>query len=182
MAVPEIQEKNPAVYSFRDLVAIRTISFLRKDISLQKIRKAFANLDPLDLTEHPSEYKFGTDGTTIGVADQDGRVIDLVRSPGQISLFTFEEVFSTFTNKRGIEVVDFLRPRAHLDVNPGRMGGWPTIDGSRVTYDTIADLVDGDSITVEDIPFYYPSVSAAAAEDAVSFDAQVKASVGAHSA
>ncbi|QOT16512.1 DUF433 domain-containing protein [Paenarthrobacter sp. YJN-5] len=174
LVVPEIQDTNPAVYSFRDLVAIRTVAFLRSQISLQKIRKAYANLDPLAFTEHPSQYRFGTDGKSIGVADEEGRVVDLVKAPGQISLFTFEEVFDSFVNRSGREVVNFLRPRAHLEVLPGRVGGWPTVDGTRVTYDTIASLVDNDTITVEEVPLYYPSVSVAGAADALSFDAEVR--------
>ncbi|MHA7169027.1 DUF433 domain-containing protein [Arthrobacter bambusae] len=174
LVIPEIQDRNPPIYSFRDLVAIRTVAYLRSQVSLQKIRTAYANLDPLKFTEHPSQYRFGTDGMSIGVADEDGRVVDLVKSPGQISLFTFEEVFGTFINRSGREVVNFLRPRDHLEVLPGRVGGWPTVEGTRITYDTIAGLVDDDTITVNEVPLYYPAVSVEGARDAISFDEEVR--------
>jgi uncharacterized protein (DUF433 family)/DNA-binding transcriptional MerR regulator len=173
LVVPEIGQQPIALYSFRDLVAIRTVAFMRKDISLQKIRKAFRNLDVLDFTEHPSTYRFGTDGKTIGVEDEFKQVVDLVKNPGQVSFFSMAEVFSSFTNASGAEVVDFTRPRKHLRVNPHRMGGWPTIDGTRVTYDTVASLVDGITIKPEDVEYYFPTVNSAAARDAISFSDQV---------
>ncbi|MET4003501.1 uncharacterized protein (DUF433 family)/DNA-binding transcriptional MerR regulator [Arthrobacter sp. UYCu511] len=173
LAVPEISGKNPAMYSFRDLVAIRTIAYMRRDISLQKIRKAFKNLDVLDFTEHPSSYRFGTDGNTIGVEDEFKQVVDLVKNPGQTNFFSMAEVFSSFTNASGSQVVDFMRPRRHLQVDPRRMGGWPTIEGTRVTYDTVASLVDGETITTDDVDYYFPAVSSAAARDAISFSDQV---------
>lgn len=173
LAVPEISARNPATYSFRDLVAIRTIAFMRKDISLQKIRKAFINLDVLDFTEHPSAYRFGTDGKTIGVEDELKQVVDLVKNPGQLNFFSMAEVFSSFTNASGAEVVNFTRPRKHLQVDPRRMGGWPTIEGTRVTYDTVAGLVDDVTITPDDVEYYFPTVNGEAARDAISFSDQV---------
>lgn len=45
LLVPEISPKRPPLYSFRDLVALRTVAHLRASISLQKVRKAFSNLE-----------------------------------------------------------------------------------------------------------------------------------------
>lgn len=177
LLVPEISSGNPPLYSFRDLVAVRTVSFLRARMSLQKIRQAFTTLREFDYTDHPSTYRFGTDGKTIAVADADGVVVDLLKNKGQLYLFTMEEVFREFTNLQNETVVDFEHPRPRLQVTPGRMGGWPTIEGTRVTFDTVAGLVDGDSIRPEDVEYYYPSVSAEAAQDALSFAKQVS-SVG----
>ena len=84
LLVPEGQTKPRLLYSFRDVVALRTVVRLRSEAaSLQKVRRAFANMPALDFTEHPARYQFGTDGRTIVIADDDGNTIDLVREPGQ---------------------------------------------------------------------------------------------------
>ncbi|MBS6071726.1 MAG: DUF433 domain-containing protein [Actinomyces urogenitalis] len=175
LIVPEVRPKRPPLYSMRDLIALRSIAKLRNEVSLQKISKAFANLNVLDMMDHPSAYRFGTDGTTIFVEGPDQDVYDLVVHPGQRDMFTFEELTGTFLNFRGDTVVDFRRPERYLEVEPARMGGWPTIAGTRVPYDTVAQVIDGHEITVENIGDYYPGVSAEAALDAVAFDQKVRA-------
>lgn len=172
LLVPEVSPR-PALYSFRDVVALRTVMKLRTEATLQKVRKAFANLPEFELTKHPSEYRFGTDGKTIAVADDEGRWMDLVKNPGQYTLFTLADVFQPFTTKTGREVVDFVRPRRHLRVDGARMGGWPTIEGTRVAYDTVSKLMADGSMSAEDVHYFYPSVPVEAVSDAVDFAHQV---------
>jgi uncharacterized protein (DUF433 family) len=175
LVVPEVSDARPTLYSFRDLVWLRTLVFLRSRTSLQRISIARVNLDLVDLTEHPSKYRFATNGKTIIVDDGAGTVIDLVKKPGQADSFTFEEISEAFTDFRGRDVVDFRRPSTHIEVELGRLGGWPTIEGTRVPYDLVARLVDNRTVFASDIQSFYPSVSAAAAEDAVQFDSRIKA-------
>lgn len=167
--VPEVSAENPPLYSFRDVVALRTVAFLRARTSLQKLRKAFSMLKTFDFTEHPSTYRFGTDGKTIAAQDEDGNVVDLVNREGQLYLFTLEEVFRSFTNFRDEPVVDFEHPRPLLELNQHRLGGWPTIAGTRVPYDAVADLLQDGTYSVEDVRLFYPTVSPSAARDALSF-------------
>ncbi|ASW58096.1 hypothetical protein CIK06_28595 [Plantactinospora sp. KBS50] len=175
LVVPEINPKNPPLYSFRDLVWLRAIVALRAQTSLQRISRAVANLDVYDLTEHRSAYRFCTDGETIWVENTDGHGLDLVVRPGQPTVMSFDDVARPFTNFRNEEVVDFYRPAAHLQVRPQRLGGWPTIEGTRVPYDTIANLVDGETVTPDEVANYYPDVTPEAASSAVRFDARVRA-------
>lgn len=168
LIVPEVRPLRPPLWSLRDLVALRSIAFLRAEVSLQQIAKAFQTLDLIHMQDHPSVYKFGTDGRTIFVQEPGGDgAIDLNRQIGNHTVFTFEEMSKTFKNFKGEEVASFHNPSPHIEVDFGRMGGWPTVEGTRVPYDTIANLVDGDTITVEDIPFYYPNVSVEAARGAI---------------
>jgi uncharacterized protein (DUF433 family) len=168
LLVPEVQEKNPPLYSFRDLVALRIVARLRVGTSLQKVRTAFANLPEFDLTDHPSAYKFASDGRTIAVWTDNG-FMDIVKSPGQFDLYSLDQIFRPFTNMAGIQVADFERPRPRLTVDAHRMGGWPTIEGTRIPYDTIANALRGDDLAADDLRYYYPGVSGAAAVDALDF-------------
>lgn len=166
---------SPVLYSFRDLVALRTVVRLRSETSLQKIRTAVARLPEYDLTDHMAEYQFATDGKTIAVSTDEG-FLDLVKRPGQYHLFSLSKIYEPFTAKSGKEVVDFRRPRQHLQVDARRLGGWPTIEGTRVGYDTIAAVVDGKSITAENVAHFYPGVTQVAAYDAIDFDRYVRQS------
>jgi uncharacterized protein (DUF433 family) len=174
LVVPEARRERPPLYSFRDLVALRALVFLRKETSLQRITKAFMTLPILELTEHPSRYRFGTDGKTIVAGLDDGSVVDLLRNPGQIDFFSFEDALRSFTNFKGADVPNFNRPGDHLEVEPGRMHGWPTIEDTRVPYNTVANLVDFRTVMPEEVAEFYPGVSADAALGAVEFDRRVK--------
>lgn len=162
---PEIQLRPAALYSFQDLVALRTFVRMRKEVPLQRIRKAVAKLKDFDLTEHPAKYRLHTDGESVFFVEDD-RSVDLVRKPGQRALLNLEDIFAPFKTRQGAEVVDFLRPRPHLEVKETRLGGWPTIKATRVGFDSVAKLLDGDEIAPEDVQRFYPSVTAESAVDA----------------
>lgn len=169
LLVPETKaDGRPLLYSFRDLLALRTVVRLRHDVSLQKIRRAFGNLPRLDYTEHPSRYDLVQVGDTIAIRDSESEVIDLVRAPGQ-QIANLGEVLKAFRTEDGADVVDFLSPRPNLTVREQRLGGWPTIAGTRIPYDVIASLMADGSVAPRDIRKLYPSVSAAAARDALRF-------------
>ncbi|MGW4370695.1 DUF433 domain-containing protein [Nocardia takedensis] len=172
LLVPEYGVR-PTLYSFRDVVALRTMAKLRGEVSLQKVRKAFRALRDMDLTDHPSRYKLVTDQDSIFLVEDDGAT-DLVRHPGQQILVDLDDVLAPFVNMRKEQVVDFRRPRPHLQVREGRVGGWPTIADTRIPFDTIARLVDGGDIDPSEVKRFYPGVTAAAVADAVSFQKQIE--------
>ncbi|WP_237563217.1 DUF433 domain-containing protein [Arthrobacter sp. H-02-3] len=141
---------------------------------MQQIGKAFESLRNLDFTGHPSEYKFGLHGRGIVFQTPEGDTIDLSRTPGQLMLFSLTEIFEPYTNMQNRSVVDFRRPRPHIEIDRERLGGWPTIEDTRIGYDIICNLVDGVTIRVEDVEYYYPTVSAEAAKDAVELDRMIR--------
>lgn len=178
LLAPELQDGRSVLYSFRDVVALRSLMWLRGDYSLQKIRRAIGNLDlaRLDI-EHLSEVEFVKSGDSIFAQDGEHGFTDLVRAPGsrEIESFKLGDVFAPFKAYRGRDVPNLLRPARHLTVDPARMAGIPVIDGTRIPFDTIAQLVDGRTIHAEDVKHYYPAVSIEAARDAVEFADSLRA-------
>lgn len=173
--VPESSPQNPMLYSYRDLLALRSLVYLRAQTSNQRLTRAMHTLrHHLDLTDHPSQYVFATDGHGVEVIVGEDDPIELVRIKGQRALIPLTEVFRPFTNFSGHEVVDFDRPKPHLQVVQGRMGGWPTIANTRVPYDTIADLIRDGDVSADMLRSFYPTVSYEAAQDALEFDVQVR--------
>ena len=170
LLTPEIQSSPKALYSFRDILALRTCVRLRRYTSLQKIRAAISNLRNLGDREHLSSYTIVSDTAgNIQLISHDDTV-DLTRNPGQQQLFAVEiaKVIESFSPRAGVLVPDLFRPRAHVAVDPETQGGVPVIAGTRVPYDLVAGLI-ADGVPPEDISHYYPAVSAAAARDAIDF-------------
>lgn len=175
LLIPEIREKKPPIYSFRDLIVARSLAFLRGRTTSQKITRAIGNIRSMELTRgHLSQLRFGTDGDTIFIGTPDSDVAtDVLRRPGQIEVFSFDDLAVAFRNFRDDEVASLEHPRPHLEVSPERLGGWPTIQGTRVPFDAVSDLLADGDIEASEVEQWYPGVSADAARDASDFAAAV---------
>lgn len=165
--VPEISAVRPLLYSFRDIVALRTCVKLRQEASLQKIRRALDTLrEDLGLREHLSSYTLVTDRSSIYFADDD-HAVDLLRSRGNVVIHQLVDVLAPFY-VQGRGVPDLLQPRDHVEVDPAVRGGEPVISGTRVPYEDVAALLR-DGVSAEDIGEFFPTVTPEAARDALDF-------------
>ena len=158
-----------ALYSFPDVVALRTFVFLRERVSLQLVRKAVGTLRHLGNLDHLAAYRLGTDQGRVVLIEPGPTAMDLTGAPGQYRIeAAMRDVLSPFTNVQGSTVVDLRRPRRHLEVDPETHGGYPVIAGTRLQFDLVASLVD-DGVPPAEVRAFYPSVTAAAARDAAAF-------------
>jgi uncharacterized protein (DUF433 family) len=164
---PELAVRPRSLYSFRDVLALRTCVYLRKDITLQKIRTAVATLRRIGEVEHLSAYRLVVDGDSIAW-DAEPSPVDLVKRPGQHVIATMADILEPFAARPGVVVPRLFRPREHVSVDPETRGGQPIITGTRVSYEDVAQLID-DGVAPEEIAEFYPSVSAEAARDAADF-------------
>lgn len=163
---PELKA-NPALYSFRDVLALRTFAHLRQSVSLQKVRIAVGTLRRFGEVEHLSSYRLVADGDSIVLAEDD-HATDLVKRPGQRVIATLADILQPFAPRPGVVVPHLLQPREHVSLDPGTQGGTPVITGTRVPFDAVSDLME-DGVPAEKISSYYPGVTAAAARDAALF-------------
>jgi uncharacterized protein (DUF433 family) len=171
LLTPEHAEAGKIRYSFRDLIAIRTVANLRTAVSLQKIRKAVANLKHLDDFEHLSNYRLVADhDTIIWAGDQS---VDILQRPGQHVLVTMRDVLGEFVGWTGATVVPLARPKPGVRIDPLVLRGYPVIEESRVPYDTVASLAE-EGFDAEAIRKFYPSVSDIGVTGAVDFDRYVR--------
>jgi len=175
--VPEIENQTaPYLYSFRDIVALRMFAWLRGDHSLQMIRKSLDTLRDLDMVEHPSAYQLFKLGESIGVVASD-QAIDVAKHPGQATIGTLADVFAEFETVKKRRVDPLLRPRPGVEVNPSRLGGWPTITGTRIPFDLVAELVSDGSVPLDHVGQFYPGVSADDARDALDYQRSISGEV-----
>lgn len=170
LLAPEIQSGPRALYSFRDILALRTCVHLRQFASLQKIRAAVSNLRDLGDRDHLASYKIISDAAGNIQLVKDASALDLSRHPGHELLFAVDiaEVILPFAPRPGVLVPDLFRPRPNVAVDPEMQSGFPVIAGTRVPYDSVAGLV-ADGVPLEEISDYYPAVTVEAARDAVDF-------------
>jgi uncharacterized protein (DUF433 family) len=157
------------VYSFRDVLALRTFVKLRADASLQKIRAAIGNLRDIGAADHLASYRLVSDRAgSIQLVTGD-EAVSLGRNRGQLQLVAvIGEVIEPFAVRAGVLVPHLLRPRPGLAVDPETQGGTPVIAGTRVPYDAVAGLMR-DGVPAQRIAEYYPAVEASAANDALDF-------------
>jgi uncharacterized protein (DUF433 family) len=163
------------LYGWGDIVALRSIVYLRQEKSLHKIRRAVETLRHLEAEEweHLSRYHLVSTPNTIVVQTPDGQLLDLEQVPGAVLDETLmADVLDPFETKDGDLVPALRRPRPHLLVDPQVLGGYPVIAGSRVPFDLIAGLADEGSKPAEIIEMY-PSVDRRAIPDAREFAHQV---------
>lgn len=165
--IPEVSRKRPILYSFRDVVALRTCVYLRKDSSLQRVRQALGNLRNLGELGHLSQYTLVSDHGSIVLVKND-EAIDLVKNPGQCVMAEMSDVLGPIVNRNDVPIPPLLRPNDHVEVHPEIRFGHPVVIGTRVPYENVAELV-ADGVPLNSVKDYYPSVDAAAAADAWKF-------------
>lgn len=169
LLVPEVST-DPILYSFRDLVALRSFTYLREKVPLQKIRTALSNLRDLGELDHLSKYRLVARGkrSVVLVAPGGDHGVDLVDRPGHhVTVVEIGDVLKSFPF-HDVEVPNLRRPRPAISVDPAVRRGHPVVAGTRVSYDLVAGLLR-DGVPAERIADYYPGVSAAAARDALAF-------------
>lgn len=165
---PELGTKPRALYSFRDVIALRAFARLRENFSLQSLRRAVNNLRELGEIEHLSTYSLVAEGKSIVLYEDDEHGTDLLKRPGQRVIATLADIMEPFAPRPGVLVPHLLRPYEHVSLSPDRQGGQPVITGTRVPSEDVAALLR-DGVPAEKVAEYYPKVSAAAARDAERF-------------
>jgi uncharacterized protein (DUF433 family) len=164
---PEARRGRLVRYSFRDVLALRTFGALRSEVSLQMIRKAVDNLRLFENVEHLSNYRLIAGGRTIVWMDED-QSVDLVREPGQRLLIHMRDVLAQFESRNHQVVVPLLRPRPGVTIDPKIIAGYPAIEGTRIPYDTVVELA-ADGLDARRIQYFYPAVTSAGVNGAMSF-------------
>lgn len=166
---PEISS-NPRLYSFRDIVALRTIAKLRSMVSLQRIRTALGTMKDQEFTDPLSVYRFATDGKTVKLWTDEGW-LDLVANPGQFHLYGLGNIYDSFPNWRGETVPPLLAPHEGIEISPERLGGTPVISGTRIPFDLVVDLCTGsDALDPDEMKEMYPFIQASDVQQAIEFN------------
>lgn len=157
LVVPDVHESSTPLYSFRDLVVLRYIAWLRHGVSLQKVGIDFMDLDIVGVMERPSTYWFGSDGVSIWVESLESECsADLADASLESMSVSVDELSKELLNSHGDHVVNFRQPLPSIEVDARRMGGMPTSAETRIPYLTNASLVVTGEITPEEVANLLP--------------------------
>jgi Protein of unknown function (DUF433) len=148
LLIPEGKRSGRYLYSWADVVALRSIVYLRQEKSLPRIRRVVGMLRQLEAGEwtHLSTYRLISTESTIVVKTPSGQLLDLEQQPGTVlEEVLMGDVHAPFETSSGRSVPALERPRPRITVNPAILGGYPVIAGTRVPFDVVAHLDHMDS-------------------------------------
>jgi uncharacterized protein (DUF433 family)/DNA-binding transcriptional MerR regulator len=177
LLTPEGRRGGRYLYSWADVVALRSIVYLRQEKSLPRIRRAVDRLRLLEAEEwtHLSAYRLISTDSTIVVKTPSDQLLDLEQQPGTVlNEVLMSDVLAPFETSSGRSVPALKRPRTRIAVDPAVLGGYPVIAGTRVPFDVVARLAQ-DALERHEITAIYPSVDPEAIDDATHFAEQVAA-------
>jgi uncharacterized protein (DUF433 family) len=178
--LPSVSQK-PLLWSYTDLLALRTIYWLRqpksafeRDVpatSMSKVRRALRQLKDLDLDF------FSTLAVTLAgeiVISADAMPLQLV--DGQYLDRNLVNIVGPFEGLEGTKGPDLLWPRPTVQILPGKISGAPHISGTRVPTQSIDALADR-GFSVEQLARIYPFVSRESLCESIDLEAQLKRNV-----
>jgi uncharacterized protein (DUF433 family) len=177
LLIPEGKRGSRYLYSWADVVALRSIVYLRQEKSLPRIRLAVSRLRKLEAEDwtHLAAYRLVATRTTILVQTPTDELLDLEQQPGTIlDEILMRDVLAPFETRDGRSVPALEHPRPRIAVDPAVLGGYPVIAGSRVPFDVVAHLAE-DHLNSAEITSIYPSVDPHAIGEATDFAKQVAA-------
>jgi uncharacterized protein (DUF433 family) len=179
--VPSVSPTKVRLWSHSDLLALRVIYWLRQkktaetgveipSSSLPAVRRALRELGhlaiPLLRDDRPSV-----------LVDTKGQIhIDatahVTTVGGQLVAPDTLDLIAPFTTLEGGTGPDLLRPRPQLRIVPGKLGGSPHVEHTRLETLALASL-SADGLTTEQIRDLYPYVENAQILEALDLEAQL---------
>jgi uncharacterized protein (DUF433 family) len=179
--VPSVSGSKQRLWSFADLMALRTIYWLRRrkvhdsgvDIpgtSMPAVRAALTYLNNLD----QPLWKDGRPGVFV---DNDGNVHlstprGVQTSEGQLEWGEVLDLIAPFSTLEGARGPDLYQPRPELRILPGKLSGSPHVVGTRVETRAIAALFE-EGYVLENIVQLYPYLSLDQIQQALDLEQQL---------
>jgi uncharacterized protein (DUF433 family) len=183
--VPSVSAERVMLWSYADLMGLRTIYWLRQRkvdtrgaeipaTSMRAVRRALKHLCGL------SEPLWHPDRASIWVAS-DGEIY--VRGPagpetlgGQMMVPDAINLIAPFPTREGLRGPDLARPRPEVRIAPGRLSGSPHIVHTRLETSAL-DALARDGLTPPAIRALYPYLSEAQLDQALDLERQLAANL-----
>lgn len=186
--VPSISAERVKLWSYPDLMGLRTIYWFRKrkrrdsgsDIpatSMSAVRRALDSLQELDLAlwsedEAPTVF---VDGGGQIVFAENGLT---VQTPGgQSAMADTLDLTAPFPTEQGANGPNLVHPRPKLRIVPGKLGGSPHVHRTRVETQALAALIRRGA-TGENVAQLYPALETDAVGQAVDLEDQLARNLG----
>lgn len=181
--VPSVSAVRVKLWSYSDLMSLRTIYWLRQTkqdpngreiprTAMKAIRRALSEIAELKLD------LWTEDGAPRVAVDRAGKILikhngDLRRQGGQGILGPdVIDLVAPFASYEGLQGPDLSVPRPRLRIVPGKLGGSPHVVQTRLESQALGALADS-GLPQAKIYRLYPDVEQAAIEDALDLERQL---------
>jgi uncharacterized protein (DUF433 family) len=188
--VPSVSPVRIKLWSYTDLLGLRTIYWLRhprtgsdgrptrKATAMKVVKDALAQLDAMDL-------EMWEDGVPTVQVDLGGHVH--VGKPGAVQDLSGQGELDTldlvcpFESEADIRGPHLVKPRPHLRIIPGKLSGAPHIESTRLETEAIGSLADR-GLSRAKIYRLYPRFEQEGIDDALDLEGQLSKNLGARRA
>jgi uncharacterized protein (DUF433 family) len=181
--VPSVSPERVKLWSYGDLMALRTIYWLRQTkhdssgrevprTAMKAVRRALSEIAELqlDLWSEDDVPSVAVDRSGGIVIEQDGGA----QRPGGQSILDPDmlDLLAPFASHEGLQGPDLSAPRPRLRIVPGKLGGSPHVFHTRLESQALGALA-ASGLPQAKIYQLYPDVEPAAIEDALDLERQL---------
>ena len=181
---PDFSSANPAMWSYRDLVLLRLLAWLRQGgmqrslaaVKVISVRRQLS--EGVDVRQiHATKWDIVLNDTHGGGLADDRE--NLLPSPEFYSLlgtFDLHEPIEELRSKRNQPVwaPDLVTPSAHSVISPWVLAGDPCITRTRIPTASIFALHSERALSTKAIVSLYPGLAAVAVDDAVKLERRLR--------
>lgn len=177
--VPDFGGASPMAWSYRDLVYLRLLAWLRqlktpRPVAAQRVR------DVREFVDGGGELR--TIRATADAVVFDDEPSDRRTGANHLPFDDFTGLLSVFDlldpvhelGPRALWGPDLVTPSAHSYISPWVLGGDPCIENTRIPTATVLALREERGLTTAQIVELYPGLASAAAEDAYDLEQRLR--------
>lgn len=181
--MPSVSPERVKLWSYGDLMALRTIYWLRQTkqdstgreiprTAMKAVRRALKEIAALKLD------LWSEDGAPSVAVDRSGGIVirqaDRAQLPGGQSILDADmlDLIAPFASREGLYGPDLSVPRPLLRIVPGKLGGSPHVVHTRLESQALGALA-ASGLAQAKIYRLYPDVEPAAIEDALDLERQL---------
>ena len=182
--VPDYDAASPTGWSYRDLVFLRLLAWLRqrgmeRPIASEQVARVRAEIE----AGEPVRYLFASSRTLIAAGER----TDRVSGENLLPFDRLEALFAHFDIAEPIKELgpsrhrlwapDLVRPSKHSFIAPSVMAGDPCLNDTRIPTATVYTLRTERDLSSEDVVALYPELDIEAVEDAYDLEARLRETV-----
>ena len=182
--VPDFGAASPAMWSYRDLVLLRLLAWLRqggmqRSLAASKVDDVRSQLSRgIDVRRvHATRWDLVLNDTSgKGLADDRDNLLPSPEFYSLLGTFDLHEPIEELRSKRGqpIWAPDLLTPSAHSAISPWVLAGDPCIAQTRIPTAAVFALHTERALSSSAIVSLYPGLTVEAVEDAVELERRLR--------
>lgn len=193
IVTPSLAHVRPKLWTYNDVIALRIVQWLRRDkhdaakTSMPEVRKALRGLDALGASLASPEVQIRVDRSgriVFSVGDSQWRAVGSKKDvavagvlPGALDPLA-EFVLDDDAHRDSVGP-NLRQPREHLRIIPGKLGGEPHVDGTRISSLMVADMIREGGYKPATVRRLYPMLTEQQITECVDLEEQLSRNLAA---